>query len=146
MVAANEQRKLHEYMTKKMNNSFHTSKPEDRTYNFLLTLYDANNIERQYRSDKYPFNCDFYIKSKDIYIECNFSWTHGGHWFDPDNKDDQEKLKKWRDKGTKYYDIAIKTWAERDVKKRQCAINEQLRYVVIWTEDYDDLKSQLDLM
>ena len=36
-----------------------------------------NDVIRSYSTDKYPYNCDFYIPSKDVYIECNFHWTHG---------------------------------------------------------------------
>ena len=28
--------------------------------------------------DRYPFACDFYISSLDLFIECNYHWTHGG--------------------------------------------------------------------
>jgi len=119
--------------TKRIRGTFHTSKPEEECYHMLHFIHP--HIIRQYRSEKYPFACDFYDPDSDTYFEFNGSWTHGGHWFDPDNKDDQEKLKKWRDKGTKYYGIAIKTWTERDVKKRQYAANNGLNYVVFWTLD-----------
>ena len=64
------------------------SKSEDRVYDFLTSKFGKEDIERQYRSNSYPFSCDFYIKSLDLYIECNFGWTHGKHWFDSNNKDD----------------------------------------------------------
>ena len=90
-------------------------------------------VLRQYSSDKYPFNCDFYIKSLDLYIECNFHWTHGGHFFDASNLDDQVKVQKWKDKGTKFYDNAIKTWTVRDLKKCQTALDNSLNYLVFWS-------------
>ena len=78
-----------------------------------------------------------------MYIECNFSWTHGGHFFDENNIEDQEKLKLWKSKNTKYYDNAIKTWTVRDVKKHNIAIQNKLNYIVLWKEDYNNLKQQL---
>ena len=73
---------------RKRNGSWNVSKPEDRVYGFLTSKFGKEDVDRQYRSSSYPFSCDFYIKSLDLYIECNFSWTHGGHWFDSNSKDD----------------------------------------------------------
>ena len=61
------------------------------------------------------------LKSLDLYIEYNGSWTHGKHPFDPTNKDDIEIVEKWKAKNKKYYFIAINTWTKRDVNKRNVA-------------------------
>lgn len=53
--------------TKRKNNTFNISKPEEICYQLLNEKY--KNIKRQYKSKLYPFNCDFYIKSLDLYIE-----------------------------------------------------------------------------
>jgi hypothetical protein len=74
--------------TKRKNGTFNTSKPEDKSYELLCEKFDKDDIIRQYKSEKYPFNCDFYVKSIDTYIECNFNWTHGGHPFDPNSEED----------------------------------------------------------
>ena len=74
-----------EIETKRRNNSFNKSSKEEYFYQMLLTLFEGDDILRQYRSDKYPFNCDFYIQSVDTYIECNFHWTHGKLPFDKDS-------------------------------------------------------------
>ncbi len=68
-----------------------------------------------------------------MYIECNFSWTHGGHWFDPSNADDLKRVELWKSKHSKYYDNAVETWTIRDVKKRACAEAAGLKYIVFWT-------------
>ena len=82
-----------QYETKKKNNSFNTSTPEDKFYDYLVEKFSKNDIIRQYSTDKrYPFNCDFYIKSLDLFIELNFNWTHGGHKFDANNQEDLKKL------------------------------------------------------
>lgn len=132
MKDVNEQRKQKEFETKRKNGTFNASKPEEECYEMICKQFGKDDVIRQYHSGKYPFNCDFYIKSRDLYIECNFSWTHGGHWFDAESEEDQAKLQKWKDKGTKYYNNAIQTWTIRDVLKRQTAIANNLNYVVFW--------------
>lgn len=37
-------------------------------------------------------------------------------------------LNKWRNKNTNYYNNAIKTWTERDVEKRNKAIENKLNF------------------
>ena len=96
---------------------------------------------RQYKSDEYPFCCDFYIPSINLYIECNFSWTHGGHSYDKDNEEDQLILEKWKEKNTKYYDNAINTWTIRDVRKRNIAKQNNLNYIEFW--NLNELKNWL---
>ena len=53
-----------------------------------------------------------------MYIECNFSWTHGGHFFNNKDPKDIERLEFMKSKHSKYYDNAIKTWTVSDLKKR----------------------------
>lgn len=100
----------------------------------LIDKYGQDNVIRQYRSTEYPYNCDFYIKSLNLYIECNFHWTHGGHEFDKNNPSDIEKLNEWKNKAksSKYYKNAIKTWTIRDVEKKNIAKNNDLNYVIIY--------------
>lgn len=83
----------------------------------LRARFGSDDVIAQYRSARYPFRCDFYIKSLDTYIELNIGWVHGGHWFDPNDESDQEKLAYWTERGTDYYKDAIRTWTIRDVKK-----------------------------
>ena len=113
--------------TKKKNNSFHISKSEEVTYQLLKEKY--KDVERQYKSDVYPFACDFFIPSLDLYIECNYHWTHGGHPYDKNNKEDQLILEQWKKKNTKFYNNAINTWTIRDVKKRTVAKENNLNYI-----------------
>ena len=88
----------------------------------LCKVFKSDDVIRQFKDEKrYPFYCDFYMKSQDLFIECNFSWTHGGHWFDAKNEDDVERLKHMKAKKSKYYGNAIETWTVRDIKKRRCA-------------------------
>lgn len=86
------------YKTKKKNHTFNTSKPEEESYNLLLHKYDKNDIIRQYKDERYPFSCDFYIKSLDLFIECNYHFTHGSHPFNADNIEDVKLLENIRSK------------------------------------------------
>lgn len=100
-----------EYQTKKKNNSFNISNQENQLYNELCLVYGKDNIERQYKDSRYPYSCDFYIKTEDLFIELNASWTHGGHPFDKNNLDDIYQLECWEEKAktSNYYKNAIYT-------------------------------------
>lgn len=122
-------------ITKHNNNSFNTSKTENETYNTLIEFFGEDNVITQYKSKEYPFCCDFYIKTKKLYIECNYHWTHGFHPFDDTNKDDVKKLNLWKSKQTKYYINAINTWTIRDVNKRNIAKKNNLNYIEFFSID-----------
>lgn len=123
-----------EYLTKKKNNSFNTSKPEEELYQKLQEEYNSKHIYRNYKEERYPFYCDFYILEDDLFIELNNHWTHGGKPYDPEDIECQEKLKLWQEKAkqSKFYENAIKTWTERDVKKQRIAKENNLNYKVIY--------------
>ena len=117
--------------TKRKNHTFNTSSTEDNIYELLSQYYE---VKRNWNKDpRYPWMCDFYIEEIDLFIECNFHWTHGGHPFDQSSIKDQVKLEQWKAKQTKYYDNAIDTWTKRDVKKRNKAKEENLNYVELWS-------------
>ena len=77
--------------------------------------------------------CDFYIPSKDLFIELQASWTHGGRPFDG-SIECQKQLNTWKQKASisNYYKNAIETWTKRDVLKRQTAEKNNLNYIEIW--------------
>ena len=125
-IMLSDEMQKHRYSIMSKNNTFNTSKEEDEVYEFLSQYID---VTRQFNgSSKYPFCCDFYIEDLDMFIECNFHWTHGGHPFDPSSIKDQVKLERWKAKQTKYYNNAIKTWTKMDVEKRNKAKEENLNY------------------
>ena len=104
------------------------SNEEKLTFNKLKEKY--LDVINQYRDKyRYPFNCDFYIQSLDLFIECQYSWTHGGHPYNKEN--DKEKLELWKEKAkkSKYYQNAINTWTIRDVNKREIANKNNLNYL-----------------
>lgn len=54
-----------------LNGTINTSRPENCVYEKLTTAF-KNDVVRYYSDERYPFECDFYIKSLDLFIECNF--------------------------------------------------------------------------
>ena len=99
-----------------------------------------SDIIRQYRSELYPFSCDFYIPTEDLYIECNYTWTHGGKPYEG-TKEDNIKLNKWKEKNTKFYNNAIYTWTDLDVRKRNIVKQNNLNFIEFW--DINELKEWL---
>lgn len=138
----------------KRNNTFHehktfsASKPEENLFDYIKLKFPS--AKRQYRdNERYPFNCDFYIPEFDLFLELNGTWTHNNHPFDPSSIKDQITLEQWKSKQTKYYDNAIKTWTERDVKKRNIAKENKLNFKEVWSLEegikfIDKLKNSLD--
>ena len=125
------------FITIKINHTFNSSKPEEYGYKLLYNKFGFCNIKRQYKSDLYPFYCDFYIKSLDLYIEFNFFWMHGKHKFNPNDKNDIDKLNNWKNsydngKNAIYYS-AINTWTNRDINKFEYAEKNNLNYLAFYT-------------
>ena len=121
--------------TMKANNSFNKSNPEDTCYELLSNKFGKDNVVRQYKCELYPWHCDFYIKPLDLFIECNFHWTHGGHPFNQTNEDDIKLLNKWKTKNTEYFNNAINTWSNLDVNKRNTAKKNKLNYLEFYSLD-----------
>ena len=119
------------YITKKRNKSFNVSNPEKIIYEKLCEVFE---VKSQYKSESYPFNCDFYIPSIDLYIELNFHWTHGTEPFDCNNLKHQQILNMWKSKNSEFYKNAIYTWTDLDVRKRKCVIDNNLNYLSFYNE------------
>lgn len=126
-----------QYITKKQNQSFNISSVEEEFSNWLL----SNNINfiRQYRSEKYPFACDFYFPDKDLYMEIQGTWTHGHHPFDPTNQSDIDIVTEWKNKNTKFYDNAINVWTVKDPLKRETAKKNNLNWTEVFSCDLNDV-------
>lgn len=126
------------YITRKLKNSFNSSKPEDLYYIKLIKKFGEDNIYRNYDKDpRYPFACDFYIKPLDLFIELNLHWSHGGHLFNEQNEEDINKLNIWKEKAktSAFYKKSIETWTIRDPLKMQTAIANKLNYKVYYLEE-----------
>lgn len=130
--------------TMKKNHSFNRSIPEDKCYEMLIDKFTKNDVIRQYKSDLYPWHADFYIKSIDTYIECNFHWTHGEHPFNKNDKNDLEIVNEWKSKNTEYFNNAINTWCNLDVNKRKMAKQNNLNYLEFYyIEELEEWISQI---
>lgn len=117
--------------TKRKNNSFNVSVIEEELSSYILSLFP--DMIRQYRSQKYPFACDYYIPSIDTYIELQGSWTHGGHPYMSEDSDVAIAML-WQQKAltSKYYKNALYTWTTRDVQKRTIAKQNGLNFYELW--------------
>ena len=114
---------------KRKNGTFNTSCIEER-------IKSLGIFEPQYNKDaRYPYLCDFYDKDRDLFIEVNASWTHGNHWYEPEQ--DVDVCKKWKAKtrDSKYYVNALEVFTKRDVEKRETARVSNLNYVTLWDSD-----------
>lgn len=119
--------------SKRKNGTLNGSKIENKLYETLLTkFFDVIHI---YKDEiRYPFNCDFYIPSKDLFIELNFHWTHGKEAFDKNNKQHLKILYKWKSENTKYFNTAIDVWTKRDPNKLKTFQINNLNYKIFYTE------------
>lgn len=127
---------------RKKNGTCNTSKVEEQMYAELVTVFGKKMVKRNYNKGyRYPFYCDFYIVSHDIFIELNGTWFHGPHAFDATNIDDVHLLDTWKKKSEDNhpaYRDAIKIWTIVDPLKRQIADENGLNYFVFWDNDLSD--------
>lgn len=136
-----------QYETKKQHNTFVTSEPEEIFYEKLLSLFKKEDISRQYKEERYPFRCDFYIKPLDLFIELNYDWTHGFKRFEG-TEQDLLKLAAWtkRAEESDFYKAAIETWTQRDILKFNIAKENNLNYLEYYseTEAIDNIENDLN--
>ena len=121
--------------TKRRNNTLNTSRQEKEGYLLLCQKFGVENVCTQYKSQEYPFHCDYYIKPLKLYIELNLHWSHGGHFYDQNNPEDAAKASLWLAKGTKYYNVCYHVWTDLDLRKARCATENNLRFLVFWSLD-----------
>ena len=124
------------------NNTFNTSKPEQLTKELLQQKFDK--VLTQYKDERYPYLCDFYIPQLDLFIECNYHWTHGKEPYNEKNVEHQTRLKELQIKNTKYYKNAIHTWTELDPKKLEHLKKNRLDYKIFYS--FEDFKKWLDMI
>ena len=132
------------FNTKRKNGTFSTSSIEEKFYDFLLTIFKEDVIKRNWNKDpRYPWHCDFYIESLDLFIEIQGLWTHGDHPFDCTNEKDLNILETWKEKSLtrKFYRSAIKIWSEVDVLKRETAKKNHLNFLEVFSNDIEEAKS-----
>lgn len=119
--------KAHE--TRLKNGTTRISKSENDFYRKLLMLgFNEDDIKRNYFGDgRYPFNCDFYIPSKDLFIEYQGHQTHGPAPFDKENREHLDYLDACNKKG---FDMS--TWTNRDQRKFETALRNKINLVLLY--------------
>lgn len=132
---------LKEYFETKHASNYIThclSKYELNTYMDLANHFGVDDVICQYgvypKDDRYPFDCDFYIKSLDLFIELNYHFSHKDHWFDPNSTDDANQVNEWKTRANNdvHYSKTLITWTQRDVNRRLYARKNKLNYLVFW--------------
>lgn len=98
----------------------------------LAKLYNMT-VDSQHYDSKYPYSCDFYIPEKDLYVELHVFWTHNDHFY-TGSKEDLDIVTYWKSKNNSFYNNAIYAWTDLDVRKRQIAKENNLNYVVLWSD------------
>jgi len=128
-------------LTKRKNGTFNTSLIEEL---FEQWLIDNNvNYKTQYKSNEYPFNCDFYFPDKDLYLEIQGFWSHGKHPYNKNDEEDIKTLNEWVDKNTDFYNECVNTWTIRDPLKRETAKKNNLNWKEVFTNNIDELIEQV---
>ena len=133
-----EELKRKQHLSAKNNGHCSTSKFEEYAYEQLINKFGKDDIIRQYYSDVYPYNCDFYIQSLNIYIEIQGSQFHHFHPFNENNIDDINELNRLKQKNTPQYESMIKVWTIIDPLKRKIAKDSNLNFYEFYTKQEFD--------
>lgn len=135
------------YVKNIKNGKITTNISSDEKLIFYILKKIYKDTEQYHIDKRYPFKCDFYIKSLDLFIEYNGSQYHHGHPFNVNDENDLKELSKLKlrneeliNKGKKInqYSSIIYTWTDLDVRKFNIAKENNLNYLVFYT--YEDFK------
>lgn len=120
--------------TKIKNGTANKSKSEDNLYDELCSKYGIDNVKRNYNEDpRYPYHCDFYIVSEDLFIELNRFPTHYIEPFDENNNDHLNLLEHCKNNPSNWVEKKlVGVWAGSDVEKRKLAEKNNLNYITIY--------------
>ena len=113
--------KMHKSYKENKRNRLCRTIAEQKMYDCLIEKF----IDLQYDvrvDDRYPYYCDFYIPSEDLFIELNAHPSHGRLPF-------QYLL---FEEYSKYPNKWVDVFAKRDVEKQSIAKNNGLNYVMIY--------------
>ena len=111
-------------------NGISTSEGEDEIYKMLKKKYP--DVQRQYRSDDFPYNADFYIPSENMIIDYSKHWTHGRKKYDPENPEHQKEVQDLKNAHNDFSDRAIDTWTRVDPEKERVAKDAGYKYLVFY--------------
>ena len=115
---------------------------------YFIDKLEELNINYEYRyfdeSGQYPYECDFYLKDTNTFIEINGTGLHDTHIFDPNNKKDIEQLEYIKSRtDSSWYQSKLRIWL-KDKEKYDTAIKNKLNYYILWnTNDIDNFCNKL---
>ena len=141
-----EKTKQKRYETLRRNHTFNTSKIEETIYEKLIDIYGKNDILREYKDkDRYPYRCDFYIKSLDLFIEVQGYYTHGKEPYNPNSIKHQVLVQRYKERyGTNCQPVTI--WTIKDVEKRNKTKENNLKYLEIFHKDILKIKQDITIL
>lgn len=130
------------FESRRNNKTLNSSLAEEKLGELLREWFGSDDVLRNVIvDDRYPYHVDYYIKSRDLFIELNGDKCHNDHWFDENNERDNQILSSWMNnmirlenetgKASRYRKY-IKTWSQTDVAKRNIARDNNLNYLVFW--------------
>lgn len=138
-----KKRKIAEGWIRNKNIQIGTSAKEKELLEYLRLKY--SDIISPYTSTEYPHKCDFFIPSKNLYIEFQGCHFHGYHPFDPTDKADLEKVEYLKIKGAEkrkehtghhnHFDRIVEQWTIRDPERRKEVKEKGLNWIEIWPSD-----------
>ena len=114
------------------------TKIESKVEADLINKYGKEHVFYQYKDEKrYPFYCDFYVDTEDLFIEVNSWWHHGTHPYNPNDENDVKRLNELIAKSEQFpengqWKEAIKIWTVVDPLKIEIAKNNNLNYKMIY--------------
>ena len=121
---------------------YNSSKDEQYIYEKLKEKWP--DVKMSYTDDRFVnpethrhFQCDFYIPSKDWFINYNKIFTHGRRKYNPDDPNCQEDVK-WLESMSKpgnYYERALKQWTITDPIKRKVAEENGIKLIELFNLD-----------
>lgn len=130
------------FETRRQRGTLNSSKAEEILYEMLIAYFGQDDVLRSVCvDDRYPYHVDFYIKSRDLFIELNGDKCHNTHWFNANDERDIQVVNSWKENQLRVesetgkpsrYRKYIDTWTISDVKKRQSAKTHHLNYLVFW--------------
>lgn len=116
------------------------SKEEVKAKSLLEQYFEE--IMHQYKCERYPWNCDFYIPKLDLFIECQFGIFHNRCKFIGSDeqlkeleklKERSAKRKQLTGKNFSRYDAIIDGWTKADVEKRNKALKNNLNFLEVFS-------------
>lgn len=117
--------------TKLLHSTYKVSKAEDEFYKQLCLFIDESDIVRGWiDKQRYPFNCDFYIKSKDLFIEYQGHQTHGYEPYDATNPEHWVYCDRLQASG-----YSLDTWIIRDPNKIATAKQHKITLLLIYPKN-----------